>query len=193
MRAPITVEGAFPTGGFAESWLFEEQSLPTGVQKKRGSPPVDSGATFAANQPGNQPDWRQTFSSSPQPAARGFSAHELIDPQAMPHWMDGQSSPPGYPPQDGQARLAASSLLDSDSLPNWLRENEQAHGHARQAPAEKGGPSRSSFLDANVLPEWLRNADQQQAGMPPVGKARPTWYDAPPTPYSVTVPTLPRP
>lgn len=193
MSAPHTDEGALPPKGFSASSLIDEQSLPTWVQGKQGYPQVDSGATFAANQPGNQPDWRQTFSSPPQPAARGFSAHELIDPQAMSHWMDGQSSPPGgYPPQDAQAPLAASSLLDQDSLPNWLRENEQAQGHARQAPGEKSGLSGASLIDANVLPEWLRNADQQQAGMPPAGNARPAGYGVTPRAESVRVPSRPR-
>ena len=193
MPAPHTEEGALPPPkGFSASSLVDEQSLPSWVHGKQGYPPAGAGAPFAANQPGKQPDWMQAFPSTPPPTARGSSAHELIDPQATPGWMDGQSNPPGYPPQDAQTRLAASSLLDPDSLPTWLRENEHAQGHPRQAPGEKGGLSGASLIDANVLPEWLRNADQQQAGMPPAGNARSAGYGVAPRAESVRVPSRPR-
>jgi hypothetical protein len=55
-----------------------------------------------------------------------------------------------------------------------------------------GGLSGASLIDANVLPEWLRNADQQQAGMPPAGNARPAGYGVTPRAESVRVPSRPR-
>lgn len=140
----------------------------------------------------------------PTPPSRGFSPQDLIDQQALPQWMTGQVSQPGqqagFPtaaPQGGQARLAASSLLDMNSLPNWLRENEHTQGHSGQPgqiPGENGGLSGSTLIDENALPDWLRSADaQQQAGMPPVGNARPpASYDAAPRVESVRVPSRPR-
>lgn len=192
MPAPHTEDGTLPPKGFSASSLLDEQSLPTWVQGNQGYTPAAPPWRGGESSSNDQPFAPGPAGVDPYPQARGFSAHELIDPQGLPQWMDGQSNPPGYPPQDGQARLAASSLLDPGSLPNWLQENEHAQGHAGQVPGEKGGLAGASLIDANVLPEWLRNADQQQAGMPPAGNARPAGYGVTPRAESVRVPSRPR-
>jgi hypothetical protein len=88
----------------------------------------------------------------PSPAAQAFSAHDLIDQQALPPWLAGQANPPaqanqssqqaGFPynpvpppmpgPSTPPSGIGASSLLDMNSLPGWLRESEQGQGHPRQ-------------------------------------------------------------
>jgi hypothetical protein len=119
-------------------------------------------------QPDALPDWMRALQSSPgstlpsvPPAVdpitpvQAMVAHDLIDRQALPPWLSGQSNLPGQAPQayqqapyqqasfdvapkSGQPGLAASSLLDMNALPGWLRENEPAQG---QKPVSTGpGP-----------------------------------------------------
>lgn len=184
--APNTDEGMLPQKGFSAHSLLDEQSLPSWVQENQAA----SRAAFDAPGP---------IGGDPTPPSRGFSAQDLIDQQALPQWMQGNQpgQPAGFPtaaPQDGQARMAASSLLDMNSLPNWLRENEHTQGQPGQIPGAHGNLSGSSLIDANALPDWLRSADaQQQAGMPPVGDARPpASYGAASRVESVRVPSRPR-
>ncbi len=122
-----------------------------------------------------------------------FSAHDLIDQQAIPQWMSGQhGQQAGFPPdaasQGGQAGLPASSLLDVNSLPAWLHENEHAQssqiysdlvqanspGQSGLTPDVPGVLTAASLIDMASLPAWLHSPEaQQQTGMPAMGETRP--------------------
>lgn len=138
-----------------------------------------------------------------------FSAHDLIDPQAIPQWMSGQQAgfPPGSASQGGQAGFPASSLLDVNSLPVWLHENEHAQssqiysdlvqanspGQPGLAPNVPGGLTAGSLIDRTSLPAWLSSSEaQQQTGMPAMGDARPVRNGMSPRVDNMRVPSRPR-
>ncbi len=128
------------------------------------------------------PSVRPSDPISPIPQGQGFSARDLIDQQALPSWMSGQSGHPSAAPdrpsapapagnaQSGQPGLSASSLLDMDSLPRWLRENGQGGGgqggnqpwqatpQPMQTPSAQygqpwqGGPSMQTPLQNTAAP-----------------------------------------
>lgn len=146
------------------------------------------------------------------PPPQRFSAHDLIDPQAIPHWMSGQpGQQAGFPPdsasQGGQAGLPASSLLDVNSLPVWLHENEHAQssqiysdlvqanslGQSGLTPNGPGGLAAASLIDMTSLPAWLGSPEaQQQTGMPAMGDARPVPNGMSPRVDNMRVPSRPR-
>jgi hypothetical protein len=216
LSAPNTDNAIIPPKAFPASSLIDEQSLPSWMQggDRQNTQPA-TGATFAAPasqgifSPANliQPDDLLGSITPPQ----RLSAQDLVDQQAMPQWMSGQpdqlGQQAGWPPesalQSGPSGLSASSLLDVNSLPPWLREEEQAQGrpdHLRvNTPGEPGqipsGSSRltgASLIDVNALPDWMRSPEtQQQAGMPPIGNARPVAGSAPRI-ENARVPSRPR-
>jgi len=122
------------------------RNLPQSQQSSAAQPPA----------PGNNPPFagqnnQAAGMANPAPAPQGFSARELIDQQALPSWLAGQTSsptqanPPGSqaafhnqvpspaPGQPGpQSGIGASSLIDTNSLPGWLRESEQGQGYPQQ-------------------------------------------------------------
>ena len=141
-----------------------------------------------------------------------FSAHDLIDPQAIPQWMSGQhGQQAGFPPdsasQGGQAGLPASSLLDVNSLPAWLHENEHAQssqiysdlvqanspGQSGLTSNVPGGLTAASLIDMTSLPAWLSSPEaQQQTGMPAMGDARSVRNGMSPRVDNMRVPSRPR-
>jgi hypothetical protein len=203
---------------FSAANLIQPDSLPSWMKSLPGSqqPAVPQNSAWGDERPSSSQVHINSFTpdqsgfSSITPPQR-FSAQDLVDPQAIPQWMSGQPDlpvaqagwQPGAPPQGGQSGLSASSLLDVNSLPSWLREEEQAQGrpdHLRvNTPAEPGqippGSSRltgASLIDVNALPDWLRSPEtQRQAGMPPIGNARPVASGAPRI-ENVRVPSRPR-
>lgn len=60
----------------------------------------------------------------------GFSANQLIDPSALPEWMQNQGQPGGMPqsaaaaPATAQPGWSASDLIDPSMLPGFVRGNE---------------------------------------------------------------------
>jgi hypothetical protein len=129
--------------------------------------------------PPSQP-LQSTQSAAPSGFSAGFSAHDLIDQNSLPAWMNPQggaqtgvapnnSGPaaPSAPAQPGQAGFSASSLLDMDSLPSWLKESSQQQkgGPAPAQPAQ--GWQSGSFPAPGTPPQ--QNMPWQ--GGAPVGNA----------------------
>ena len=155
------------------------------------------------------PDSSGIDSNSPP---QGFSAHDLIDPQAIPQWMAGQygqqaGSPPDSPSHGAQEGLPASSLLDVNSLPVWLHENEHAQssqiysdlvkanppGQPGLTPGVPGGLTAASLIDVTSLPAWLSSPEvQEQTGMPAMGDAHPVRNGMSPRFDNLRVPSRPR-
>ena len=202
-------------GNFSPANLIQPDDLPSWM-KSPPQPAVSQNSVWEGEQPSGSQVRVNSFTQDPYsfgsitPPQR-LSAQDLVDQQAIPQWMSGQPDQlgrqAGWPPesalQSGPSGLSASSLLDVNSLPRWLREEEQAQGrpdHLRvNTPGEPGqipsGSSRltgASLIDVNALPDWMRSPEtQQQAGMPPIGNARPVAGSAPRI-ENARVPSRPR-
>lgn len=135
------------------SSLIQPEAIPDWLQKMSqpqqpsGNQPLAPGGNTPFSAQNNQAD--MTY---PSPAAQGFSAHDLIDQQALPPWLAGSANSPAQTNQSSQqvgfthspvppltpgplnppSGIGASSLLDMNALPGWLRESEQGQGHTRQ-------------------------------------------------------------
>ena len=178
MPAPQTDGDVVPPRGIAASSLIDEQSLPSWMQENNPSQQSAPKSISASSlvQPDALPDWMRNLQTRPgltpppvPPAAdpitpvRPMPAGNLIDQQALPPWLTGQTNipvqpaqpaqpfqapqppqapqapqppqPPVYPQPNTQSGFAASSLLDMNALPSWLRENESSQG---QPPVNSG-------------------------------------------------------
>ncbi len=232
--APNTDSTFPPARGMAANSLIDEQSLPLWMQGKQEEsqyPGQENISAASLVQPGALPDWIRSMESQsaalaspapspaqyPQGSAQPIAAHDLIDQQALPGWMAGQSAPS---PVAGQG-FAASSLLDAHALPAWMREEnlQQRQGNVEamppaqsgqlpqyQAPGTQGQGANmkdnlvaSSLIDANALPEWLRSAEDQhpgkafyQPGQRSFENPRQTTFGVPPRPDQMRVPSRPR-
>lgn len=186
---------------FSAASLIQPDALPDWMKSLPPSsqPAVPYNSVWGGERP---PDNSQVRINSFAPNSTGidsnpppqrFSAHDLIDPQAIPHWMSGQpGQQAGFPPdsasQVGQTGLPPSSLLDMNSLPVWLHENEHAQspqsysgqaqanspGQSGLTPDVSGSLAAASLIDMNALPAWLRSSEaQQQPGIPAMGDVRP--------------------
>ncbi len=182
--APNTDEGYAPARNISANSLVDANALPSWMQPDQPQPAQQNIAASSLIQPEFMPDWMKTMqpsSQGQQPSAplpqqkpqsplpmQGFSAQQLIDPQALPGWMQQEGNqnftPPAqqpYSPQNnnsaGQAGLAASSLLDMNALPSWMREGErgvQPQQSTWQPPQQQ-----------SISPSWQQQ--QQQPMYPP--------------------------
>jgi hypothetical protein len=107
---------------FSAASLIQPEALPDWMKSLPPSsqPAAPYNSVWGGERP---PDSSQvginSFTSNPPP--QSFSAHELIDPQAVPHWMSGQQA--GFSP-DAPGGLTGASLIDMNALPAWLRSSE---------------------------------------------------------------------
>ncbi len=137
----------------AASSLVQPDALPDWI---RNMPQPQQASAAQPSIPVNNPPFAVQNNQSNgmayhAPASQGFSAHELIDQQALPPWLAGQANspaqanPPGQqatfhnqiptsaPVQSGPpSGIGASSLFDMNALPGWLRESEQGQGYPQQ-------------------------------------------------------------
>jgi hypothetical protein len=138
--------------GFSARDLIDPQALPSWMVQQGGQNAMPRSERNQASSP-HIPVPSQLSNQVPPPSARpgqqGFSARDLIDPQALPSWMVQQGGRAGQqaqstsgeharpPEQQGQPpagqTFSAASLLDVNSLPSWLRENGQ-RGQEQGAP-----------------------------------------------------------
>ncbi len=133
--------------------LVDQQNLPAWIKDlSQSAPAVTPPASPAVTPPRNQyglppvqtpmtPPTMPGAPSVPQtppannPSAtfgQGFSAHDLIDVQAMPSWMSGSQGPgqgqgqgPGAPPTRPvpvEQGFSAGELIDQRSIPQWMKE-----------------------------------------------------------------------
>src|SRR5205085_10874376 len=141
--------------GIAANSLIDQQALPSWMQENnpsRQTPPSSISASSLV-QPDALPDWMRNLqapsgSTSPPISSaidpitpvQPLPGHSLVDQQALPPWLTGQTNAPVQPVQPprtpqapqphqqpmyqqpgAQSGLAASSLLDMNALPGWLR------------------------------------------------------------------------
>jgi hypothetical protein len=192
---------AMPSTGFEASSLVDAAALPDwmrSLQPQESSPVVQQPAPSA---PDAAPDWMRSLQpsqSSPSamsdagpvaPAAKGFSARDLLDEKSLPSWMaqpDGAAALPnnGQPVQPGS--LSPSSLIDQNALPAWMTQQDGAAANpnnGKAAPANNNGQaiqlgslSPSSLIDQNALPAWMQengNSSSQVPSLPP--QSSPSW------------------
>jgi hypothetical protein len=76
----------------------------------------------------------------------GVSAHDLIDPQALPDWMKTQGN------------RGSQGVQSNMPVARGVRQQESDQKTARPPVPEQGGFSASSLLDENSLPQWLRES-----------------------------------
>jgi len=147
------------TGGGAISPAMIARSSQTSLPTPVTSPRL-AGDSFTDSQlPMSQ------ATSTVQSGQVGFSARDLIDPQALPSWMVPQGERAGQSAQSSQV-----------SRPDTLRNPGQ--------PAPGQTFSASSLLDENALPTWLRESGQrgQAQAVPPADPSRPAPSAASPAP-----------
>lgn len=129
--------------------------------------PVSPGASYAGY-PGMQAGM-QAPASPLAPVAtngqQGFSANQLIDPNALPDWMKGQdggagAAQPGGTLQPGassRGQFSASDLIDPSALPSWVSENEpaapQAYGASAAMSPVPAMPAMSSAAAMAMPPD----------------------------------------
>ena len=170
MPAPHTDSDFIPPRGIAASSLIDEQALPSWLQENNSSRQSSPSGLSASSlvQPDALPDWMRALQtpavSTPPPVppavdpitpVQRMPAHDLVDQQALPPWLTGQTNAPEqpvrspqapqehqqpmYPQASAQSGLAASSLLDMNALPGWLRENEPSQAQSPSS-ASPGSP-----------------------------------------------------
>jgi hypothetical protein len=147
------VQGQPQTSPFAQQTPTAQQMPQTAP--KPPVPPVQP----QYPQPANRQAPPSPSSERPAQFAQGFSARELIDPQALPGWMTQQDGQQGRADsslgpmtslagsqQGVQQGFSASSLLDPNSLPAWMREGEQKLQSSQSRPTSSPAtPAHSSW------------------------------------------------
>ncbi len=192
--------------------LVDQQNLPAWIKDlSQSTPSVTPQAAPARNQYGlppvqtpvtppsmpGAPHVPQTPPASNAAAAfaQGFSAHELIDVQAMPGWMSGAQGPgqnqgPGAPPTrpvPTEQGFSAGELIDQRSVPQWMKElqgQERANpqsamgvpvngsgqmrgtGQGTQGTTSSEGMPAGSLLDTNSMPPWLQESQLSSSQAP---------------------------
>ncbi len=120
-----------PQPNFSVADLIEEGAFPSWIRPENGE--------FDMSLSGPHPAWRPSAVPAPDtdglfPPGRGIAANSLIDEQALPSWMRGQSE---SSPQDPTNRnIPASSLVQPDALPEWMRIMQQQQQQQPQQPQE---------------------------------------------------------
>lgn len=90
---------------------------------------------------------------------QGFSAGQLVDPNALPGWLQAQGGTAGSPAPaaPAQGQWSASDLIDPSMLPGWVRSNDPS---APQSGA--GNPAMSA-----MPPNPPSNAPRERTGKVP--------------------------
>jgi len=162
-QAPVTGQYGLPTQTQAPAMNQYGLSAQTPITP----PSMPSAARVPQTPPTKEP---------PAAYTQGFSAHDLLDMQAMPDWMSGAQGP-GSPPTravpTGQG-FAAGELIDQRSVPQWMKELQgqeksdprsamgvpvngsgQTTGMGQGIASGEGMPA-GSLLDKNSMPTWMQ-------------------------------------
>ncbi len=158
-----------PPTGFSASSLLQQDSVPDWMktlQPPSATPPPAATPSVYKEPSGSleQPT-RNAGSLSSGSASVGFSAHDLIDQQALPSWMkpqDERKAPASQIPRTepfvrpepqgtsmNQSGLSASSLLDANSLPQWMRESGN-DARTKAEPPQSAWPAPSNWSDTHI-------------------------------------------
>jgi hypothetical protein len=167
--------------------VAQQQTPPTGNRYNLSAPtptaPVANQYGLPIQTPITPPAGSTRIPQTPpasDPPQQGFSAHDLLDMQAMPGWMSGTpgpGTPPTRPVPTGQG-FAAGELIDQRSVPTWMKDLQgqdksdprsamgvpvngsgQTWGQGQGTASGEGMPA-GSLLDMNSMPAWMRE-DQQ--------------------------------
>lgn len=109
--------------------------------------------------------------------AQSFSARDLIDPVALPSWMNPgqQQANPGVPtvsggaselkvyPQGVPPQYSASDLVDRQSLPAWITSNQQVPPQA--SATWQGNPPSIAPSPGNSAPPAMNTQSGPQSGL----------------------------
>lgn len=179
-QAPTTGQYGLPTQTQAPA--MKQYGLPAQTPV---TPPVMPGATrVPQTPPTNEP---------PVMLTQGFSAHELLDMQAMPGWMSGAQGPGSPPtrPVPTDRGFSAGELVDQRSVPQWMKNLQgqeksdpqsamgvpvngmgqtMGMGQGMQGTTSGEGMPAGSLLDRNSMPSWMQGNQLSSAqGSQPAG------------------------
>src|SRR5579883_1223350 len=219
---PVTDEGVPPQPGIGAQSLVDQQSLPPWMQEGNlASSAPARGREQSLVQPDDVPEWMKTLQQQqfsqrdPAPSApavqafeqsspaieRGFSAHDLIDPQSLPSWMKQQGGQAQGAAESGaplpvERGFSAHDLIDTQSLPSWMKQQggqiPAASSSVPPAPFSPGTPanpamadtgpqpqlgkgfSAHDLIDPQSLPSWMKQPQQGEQGQPTNAGAAPT-------------------
>ncbi len=173
---------AAPPKNFSREDMVDEEKIPSWMQANR--PPQ-------SERDSNQyPSLRSSAFPSPNTddsAARNISANSLIDPNALPSWMQPEK------PQGPQQSISGASLVQPEFMPAWMKTMQPSTQQptplqqptAPQPPVQ--GFAAQQLIDQQSLPQWMREGGQ--SAMPPLqpSPAQPVQPQSPPqSPYGPT-------
>ncbi|HZR44301.1 MAG TPA: hypothetical protein VFB12_29585 [Ktedonobacteraceae bacterium] len=157
-----------PPGGITASSLLEKDNMPDWM-KTLQQPQSPSDVRPARPAPSMQPPQMAQPQARPEPApvktgapvspapSQGFSAHDLIDQQALPPWMTQQNGQSVAPRGNSGPMAAVNNGFGAPA-------NTPANNLANNLNSGAQGFSASSLLDMDALPPWLREGGQEQRG-----------------------------
>ncbi len=183
-----------------------QYNLPTQTQAPNKNPyNVPTQTPITPPTVANSPRVPQTPQAHEPPLTpiQSFSAHDLLDAQAMPSWMSGSQgpgAPPTRPVPIGQG-FSAGELIDQRSVPQWMRDLQgqeksdpqsalgvPVSGSGQTVGTNQGqqgtlsgeGMPASSLLEKNSMPSWLQGIQpggSQATGQGPSmdANSRPAW------------------
>jgi hypothetical protein len=166
--------GPIPPGGIAASSLVQPDAAPDWMKSLQSTPAA--GPATPATPPGQALPPGQYMQQPAAPVenkARGFSAGDLIDQQALPSWMRGQDAQSGTPDRGQVAPANLSPSFDVNALSPWAQGNgyqrsggfapaQQAVPPVSNAPARPAAPIQGPVMQQS--PVWQPPAPQQPMG-----------------------------
>ena len=175
--------------GIAGASALAQPALPPAVPAWGAAPaaapvyPPSPAAPIAPMMPG-----AGAFPPAQLNGQQGFSARDLVDPNAMPSWAQPeQSGQPGLSQGADPARGAAapgqwsaSDLIDPAMLPGWVRENDGAapqNGMASPAPPMPGSAYDAPRERTGRVPSPQNTRGAGNSARPSVSDREPTGQD----------------
>jgi hypothetical protein len=191
--------GPIPQGGIPASSLVQPDSAPEWMRSLQGAPAANPALPVTPPRPPMPSGQAMPPTQYGQPGrpsediARGFSAGELIDQQALPSWMrdsgqSGSSLPAPQVATPSAPNQAPWSPMPPQTPP--IQSSPQQPMGMNNAPEAANNLSASSFIDPNALPSWLKSDGLDQSGAPQQQSSNA--YSVPPRVENVRVPSRPR-
>lgn len=131
-----------PQPNFSVADLIEEGAFPSWIRPENG----ESDMSLSGPQPAWRPSAMPVSDTDGLFPPRGIAANSLIDEQALPSWMRGQSENSFQAPPD--RNIPASSLVQADALPEWMRivqQQSQQSGQQGQQPLSPSQVQQPAF------------------------------------------------
>lgn len=147
---------------FSAAELIDTQALPAWMKNGEAAGPLSSPESPRSGGQGETGSASGGLSADAAAPGTGFSAPELIDPQALPAWLQtatpaggaepptsAPSSQPAQPPRSDLPKtgsLSGASLIDRGELPEWL----QGQGNFERPGASSAGGEGEETPQARV-------------------------------------------